>query len=420
MPPGVLALGLVWNAQSEAAKALLCGAEIDHKGLLDLIQRELLGASLDGLLANFDACPSGLACQPEVHTQQAVARPTGLLTDASIALGPFQHRSAHPDLSDDETEKAPTASPTIPPSALARLPRSAGLLGNRFEDAEQLRERTSEDQPWVLATDDRVLKIYDFEHLTKQERGWRLAEARVGQSLGEVDGIVPILSVREVDGFLVTEMPRMGRSLQEHLECSERGVERRLAPELYAAALMRVALTLESMHDRGLVHGHIKPTNLLTDPATNWLSIAEFFVAHRRDTRSAAPEAGTRTWTRYAPALLVHGQDRYYVAPEQDLGDIGPSVDQYALGAVARSVFAARGAPPLTAPVHEVLQRATAPRAGDRFNSVGDFGRALLQAIRDEAPRGLADRVASLKPHRRTALIPALMAAAAAVILSSV
>ena len=49
LPPGVLVLGLVWHERSGAARALLEQADVSHAELLELVQEEILGTSLEGL-----------------------------------------------------------------------------------------------------------------------------------------------------------------------------------------------------------------------------------------------------------------------------------------------------------------------------------------------------------------------------------
>jgi hypothetical protein len=49
LPPGVLVLGLVWHARSGAARALLEQADVSHAELVELVQDEILGTSLEGL-----------------------------------------------------------------------------------------------------------------------------------------------------------------------------------------------------------------------------------------------------------------------------------------------------------------------------------------------------------------------------------
>ena len=162
----------------------------------------------------------------------------------------------------------------------------------------------------------------------------------------------------------------MGPSLGEHLSGLKTRAEYRLSSEVYATLIGRVAATLQRLHNRGVVHLNVRPGALLSDPATNDLAITDFAVTKPWDTGDPGVRTGRAGHT-----------DRYR-APEQRLGEVGPSVDQYALGVVAGELFSGPGAPGLTRPVRETLRRATAPRRADRFNSIAEFGEALQQAVR--------------------------------------
>lgn len=407
IPPGVLALGLIRDPQSGAARALLEEAEVDHAELAGLIQDEVLDVGLEGLAVSVD------------EIDRAVDAET---VDASVEFeeaGPFPGAAASDVAPNDVTRRPDAERVAAPPPAAAELPSLTKELDERLSRGQQLRRRGSETEPWVVAVDDRVLKIYGLP-LDDRERQRRLAEAEIGLALGEFDGVVATLAVHDCDGFLVIEMPRMGPSLAQHLDDTSSGAQQRLTPELYTDALVRVARTLHAMHEQGLVHRHVKPANLLTNPASHWLEVADFSITRGGTPTVAGSVARTsHRWGALTRTNEVLGTDRY-IAPEVYDGEVGPSVDQYALAVTARDVLAGPDAPRLTTPVHEVLQRASAPRPQDRFASIGDFGAALERAVRAEAPRGLADRVAVLRPHRRAALAPALLAAVACTVLSSV
>jgi hypothetical protein len=174
-------------------------------------------------------------------------------------------------------------------------------------------------------------------------------------------------------------------SLAAHLERSDRGEEARLRPEQYADALAAVARSLAELHQRGVAHGNVRPASLSFDADTGRLALSppELILD------GAVPPAGDP-----------------YVAPEQHLGEQGPSIDQYALGVVARDVFTARAAPAPTAPLHDALRRATAPLPDDRYPDAGELGEALADAVRREAPHGLADRLEARSVGFRASLAP--------------
>lgn len=186
--------------------------------------------------------------------------------------------------------------------------------------------------------------------------------------------------------------PPPPRSLAAHLELIDRGEESRLSAERYADALATVARSLGELHERGLVQGNIRPERLSFDVDSGQIELPP-------------PALG-----RGGDAPLPAGDP--YVAPEQHLGEEGPSVDQYAFGVLARDVFTARAAPPPTASLRDVLRQGTAPRPEDRYPDLAAFGEALAAAVRGEAPRGLADRIEAMDARSRASMAPgALMAA---------
>lgn len=185
------------------------------------------------------------------------------------------------------------------------------------------------------------------------------------------------------------ESPPEG-SLAAHLKRSDGGEENRLGPERYADELAAIARSLAELHERGIVHGNVRPESISFDTDTGRLRLSPPVLVDEG-------------------ASLPAGDP--YIAPEQHLGEEGPSIDQYTLGVVAREVFTARAAPGPTAPLHDTLRRATAPVPDDRYPDVAQFGEALASAVRREAPYGLADRLATRSVAFRAALVPgALMA----------
>jgi hypothetical protein len=65
MPPGALALGLIWDPAAGAARALLDQSDIAHSELLDVIQDEVLGTRLEDLSAALDDPPDAAPEYPE-------------------------------------------------------------------------------------------------------------------------------------------------------------------------------------------------------------------------------------------------------------------------------------------------------------------------------------------------------------------
>lgn len=262
-------------------------------------------------------------------------------------------------------------------------------LGRLLVGANVLRRSASRTRPWILAKEGRLLLVHDLREAGPAERRRLTAEAEMASQLDKIAWLAPVLAVREEESWLIVEQPLPGESLAAHLARSDSDEEPRLPAERYAALLAGVAQALEALHERGLVHGDVTPDSLFLAAENTQLTLAAPAIARAE----AAP------------------LDDPYVAPEQHQGEVGASIDQYALGIVAREIFASAAAPPLTAPLHQALRHATAPRPADRFGTAAEFGAAIEAAVRREAPHRLADRLAAASPAARSALAPAALVA---------
>ncbi len=143
--------------------------------------------------------------------------------------------------------------------------------------------------------------------------------------------------------------------------------------------LKQVASALDYAHQRGVVHGDIKPSNIMFDNE-GLAYVVDFGIANLRS---------------MLPALTPSGMP-VYMAPEQrQAGELTGAVDQYALGALAYQLITGRE--PLAAPlpahqvrgdvpemVSNVLARALAHAPEDRFSSVGSFAKAFVAAVQNE------------------------------------
>jgi hypothetical protein len=172
-----------------------------------------------------------------------------------------------------------------------------------------------------------------------------------------------------------------------------------MPPERAVPIVRQVAAALQAAHDAGVVHGDVKPANvLLDDPATGIVErayLADFGLA--RMIESATPDARSNAGT-----LL-------YMAPEQLRGEpIDPRADIYSLGCVLYQCLS--GTPPFRGSDHDVMLghldqappplghlaqglsaavgRALAKDPSDRFASAAAFSAAL-----DLAPRASAEEV---------------------------
>lgn len=166
----------------------------------------------------------------------------------------------------------------------------------------------------------------------------------------------------------------------------------RLAAAETMSIVAQVAEALHAAHERGIVHRDVKPSNVLVQP-DGTVVLVDFGVA-----RSTAVTSITSPNAVPGTAL--------YMAPEQAAGrPVSAATDVYALGVVAyhcvagHTPFSGENAlevavkhlndelPPLPAdvprPVAEVIERALAKDAADRFPSARDFAAAARAVAAD-------------------------------------
>jgi hypothetical protein len=359
-PASALALGMVWEADSGAGRALLEDSELTHAELLDLMQDELLGMRLEGLKERELGWAPGPSPSPDMTT----------------ATGP--------------------GAPNMPPPDSSALPAEDPLLRGMLEGAEFVGRRPPSG-PWLFARGTRLIECHDLGGLGGLARKRATREAALQLAFEEIPGAVPTLSIEEKGDWLAVETPRFGEDLSRRLAAGG-APGTRLPASFCGKFLNEAARTLGAMHSRGLVHRNIRPETLVFDPRRDELRVTGFAIASLVDETAL---------------------DRYR-APETFGGESGPAVDQYALAIVARELLTIPGSPSLTAPIHRVLQRAASPRPADRFPTVGEFGSELVAAIAVEAPRTLSERVAGLSLAKRTALAPSAITAACMLVLLAV
>jgi len=174
----------------------------------------------------------------------------------------------------------------------------------------------------------------------------------------------------------------------------------------------QVASALDHAHRRGVVHGALKPENVLID-AEGWVHLCDLLVtrALEQPPRAAPPPPPASESAAAPPASSRHTEEDRppYSAPE---GLWTPSADQYALavmvtecltgaplGEPGRGAQAARMATSLSGvPPHvrHAVERALSPKPMDRFGSVLDFVAALetySAAVLEARPSGRSSSV---------------------------
>lgn len=191
------------------------------------------------------------------------------------------------------------------------------------------------------------------------------------------DGVLLVLE--HVDGASLDEiLERVGR-----LDAEEGG--------RYAIDLLE---GLSAVHEAGLVHGDVKPGNVLVDDRER-ATLADFGAARWR--HEGVDQTQPITGLVATPSTA---------APEQLAGEpLRPATDLYALGAVlfrmlagrGDPVPAVRGGPPdvedprIPASVGAVIRRAMQPDPADRFASAAEMADALSAALSEGGLDGFED-----------------------------
>ena len=214
-----------------------------------------------------------------------------------------------------------------------------------------------------------------------------LRESELAASLDHAN-VIPIYEAGEADGSLFIAMRYVeGSDLKALLRDGP------LSEEQAVILTGQIAAALGAAHERGLVHGDVKPSNVLIDERGH-AYLADFGLTKRvTDERSATGEA-----------QLMGTID--YVSPEQIRGeDVDGRADVYSLGCLLYECLTGRqpfkrgndaavlyahleDAPPVTDTAADpVLARALAKSPDERFQTCGELAEAAREALGVSAPR---------------------------------
>jgi serine/threonine-protein kinase len=245
-----------------------------------------------------------------------------------------------------------------------------------------------------------ALKFLRSDRISKESATLRFE--REAQLLARLDheNIVKLLDIgSEPNGlsYMVLEFIA-GRTLRSELRGEKLSAERLLG------VVVQVARALTAAHEAGMVHRDLKPENImLTEHADGRLlvKLLDFGVA-----RPADRDLETLTLTGQALGTAA------YMSPEQARGerDIDVRSDVYALGVIVYEAFArvrpydgdsynetlfrvlnqkhvplSERRPDLPPAIDEVVDRALAKHARDRFNSPWAFAMTLKGVLRADA-----------------------------------
>ena len=238
-----------------------------------------------------------------------------------------------------------------------------------------------------------------------------IAESELAASLDHPN-IVPIYSAGDAAGGMFISMRYVeGEDLKRLLSKGP------LAPEQALALVAQVAGALDAAHARGLVHGDVKPSNVLVTPEAGHEGADHVYLADFGLTRRLAEHA-----VPDGSGQLLGTVD--YVAPELIEGrEVDGRADLYSLGCVlyeclageppfphgsdAAVLFAHLDSEPPTLPgLERVLATALAKSPDDRYSSC----RELIEAAR-AASRG---KVLARRKRRRPLVLAGIAVVAAA------
>ncbi len=209
--------------------------------------------------------------------------------------------------------------------------------------------------------------------------------------------ILPVFDFGESDGYTFIAMPMIaGGTLKNLMTGKPMPLERAVL------VVSQVGDALDYAHTSGLVHRDIKPSNVLIDDRGNCL-LMDFGIARMVEATTRLTQAGGVIGTPI------------YMSPEQSAGQqIDARSDIYALGVVLFELVTGRAPynaetplavmfkhvndplplprklnPALPEAIEHVLLKALAKRPGDRYQSMGEFVRALQRAAQPDTASNL-------------------------------
>lgn len=257
--------------------------------------------------------------------------------------------------------------------------------------------------------------------------------------------VIPIHDWGEIDGNLYIEMRLVqGQTLLDLI------ADGPLAPGRAVAIISQVAAALDAAHAEGLIHRDVKPQNIIVTPA-DFVYLVDFGIAEGKgDPRltTVGTQIGTLNYMapeRFSNAVTTSAVDVYalacvlYESLTADAPFAGDSLEHL----VAAHLALPPPRPSVTNPrvpvaLDDVVARGMAKHPDDRYGTAGALARAAQRALGssgdptdvmvspDETRQFTAD-VPSLHaearepdPGKRRWLLPAVIAATAALVLGGI
>lgn len=220
-------------------------------------------------------------------------------------------------------------------------------------------------------------------------RGSLLAEARAAAALNHPN-VCTVYAVDDANGVPMIVMEYVaGESLASRIRSGA------LAPETVAALARQIAAGMAAAHAAGVVHGDLKPANLMVTPSGT-IKIMDFGLARRpseSDVRGV-----TLDWTGSSGSHLSGTPG--YMAPEQTLGQPATSAsDVFALGLILYEMLT--GKPAVSG--NSLLEVVRRIEQFDAAEHVAGIPEPFAGILRDAFVRQATDRITMAQIGERLA-----------------
>lgn len=205
-----------------------------------------------------------------------------------------------------------------------------------------------------------VRHVYELvTYVPKDEITARVRHAVMAQARLDHPHILRVVDVQFQGDTPTIVLDRASESLAARMA---RGL---MPVEVVLRVLLQIAYGLSHAHRHDLVHGGLKPENVLFDAAGN-VRLADFGIARVAERSSSEPSSS-------APPVYVGRGHPSYMAPEQlHKGKVIPQADVYALGILLYEMLTGN-LPGRRSPMPSSSERVTAAVGKDRIEALDDL-----------------------------------------------
>lgn len=179
---------------------------------------------------------------------------------------------------------------------------------------------------------DRLVAIKLLTHPSAADTGFRKSfeqEAHIMTELNHAH-LASIYDYGEVEGYLYIVMQFIdGRTLHQAAH------RKPVIPHESSLLVSKISRALSAAHDLGIIHGDIKPANIIIDPALNPV-VVDFGLAHHLDDSSVEDKGVFGTPGYIAPELLA---PPYQANPRTDIFSLGVILHELLTGKMPQEPY---------------------------------------------------------------------------------